>query len=224
MTIHSQKTTAAVRALVTASVVLYCASSFATTSVAVTPVAVSTSTTEGMEGPFIQAFVKFQSESYKGISAIVHPDQGVSVYYTPSSPEVKFTASEFATIASSTKQYTFGTAPGSGASIKITAHQFFFGKRTAVPSSQGPLPNWGSIFVNTSDFALNRPLTTGYEGTSHIPTKFVGKPYWTVRYPGTSANSNFDFSEARLVFDTATVSGKSVYRLVAIVCAAPYSP
>jgi hypothetical protein len=180
--------------------------------------------TEAVEGPFIKAFVQIQSKSYTGIADIIHPTNGVSVYYTPTSPAVKFTAAEFGKIATATKKYKFGSGPGSGIPIEVTAHQFFFGDRSAVPHGAGPLPNWAAAFKTTADFGLNRALTTAFEGPTHIPTKFSRKPYWSVRYPGTSANTNWDFSEMRLVFDKATISGKSVYRLVAIVCAAPYSP
>ena len=180
--------------------------------------------TEAVEGPLIKAFVQIQSKSYTGIADIIHPTNGVSVYYTPTSAEVKFAVAEFKAIATATKKYKFGSGPGSGTPIEITAHQFFFGDRSAVPRGAGPLPDWVKAFRTTSDFGLNRALTTAFEGPPHIPAKFSGKPYWSVRYPGTSANSFWDFSEMRLVFDKVTVSGKQVYRLVAIVCAAPYSP
>ncbi len=182
------------------------------------------SVTEAVQGPMLKAFVQIQSKSYTGIAEIIHPTNGVSVYYTPTSAEVKFTATEFGKIATSTKKYKFGSGPGSGIPIEITAHQFFFGDRAGVTKGAGPLPDWAKAFRTTSDFGLSRALTTAFEGPTHIPTKFSGKPYWSVRYPGTTANNNWDFSEMRLVFDKVKISGKNVYRLVAIVCAAPYSP
>ncbi|MBI3073601.1 MAG: hypothetical protein HYY84_15930 [Deltaproteobacteria bacterium] len=187
-------------------------------------VAQTNSVTEAVEGPFIKAFVQIQSKSYTGIAGIIHPTNGVSVYYTPTSPEVKISAADFGKIATATKKYKFGAGEASGIPIEITAHQFFFGDRSAVTKGAGPLPDWAKAFKTTSDFGLNRALTTAFEGPTHIPTKYAGKPYWAVRYPGTTAVNNWDFSEMRLVFDKAKVSGKNVYRLVAIVCAAPYSP
>ncbi len=162
---------------------------------------------------------------YSGLAELVHTN-GLSVYYSPTSPEVTFSVNELRKLAMDYNTKNFGTSPGSGMPIEVTGELFFFNvRRETAAKGVGPLPDWSRITASTSKKAYNKAQVTLWEGTAHIPTKFNGKPFWSVGYQGTSEDNRFDSGEVRVVFDVdKAATGSNKYRVVALVLAATYSP
>jgi hypothetical protein len=162
---------------------------------------------------------------YSGLAEQVHTN-GLSVYYSPTSPEVTFSVNELRKLAFDENKKNFGTSPGSGTPIEITGELFFFNlRRDSAAKGVGPLPDWAKIAAKTSTKAYGKAQVTSWEGPTHIPTKFEGKPFWSVGYQGKTENDRFSSGEVRVVFDVdSAVTGSNKYRVVALVLAATYSP
>lgn len=205
-------------------------------AVGVTSVAVSASLFPPLPAPLAPARVRTgpvfndvvevlrEKTNYEALAQQLH-SSGVSVYYSPTSPEVKFSQNEVRKLAFDTTKRNFGTAPGSGMALEMTGDQFFFGRRgEAVAKGVGPLPDWAKIAASTSSKAFGKAQVTTWESTTHIPSKWSKHPFWSIAYKGDEKVSNFDAAEVRVVFDVdGKVKGKP-YRVVALVLAAPYSP
>jgi hypothetical protein len=162
---------------------------------------------------------------YSGLAEQIHT-KGVSVYYSPTSPEVTFSVNELRKLAFDERTKNFGTSPGSGTPIEVTGELFFFNLRhDTAPKGVGPLPDWSKITASANTKAYGKAQVTSWEGAAHIPAKFKGKPFWSVGYQGTSEVDRFDSGEVRVVFDVdKAATGSNKYRVVALVLAATYSP